>query len=273
MLLIHTVLKAQNDQFQFSHLGLSNGLSHNEVNCILKDSKGFMWFGTLSGLNRYDGYNFKVFKHSGADTSSLNDDFIVSINEGPGRKLWIETRDGFNIYDPATEKFSHDIRGYLRSINIPDPHITAIRKDRLGDFWFLHATMGLFKYDPALHKVTHLLHSLTDTASIYANTVSDLAQDSEGNIWLSYYSGVLERLNKQTNRVGYRTYGINKLPPGLNTSYKIYIDNQDDVWAYSPSYSSGVYYLNKQGTVLKHLTKGTGWTPQQRCGIKCYTGR
>src|ERR1700712_1855841 len=118
MLLITLVLKAQNDQFQFSQLDLNNGLSHNQVNCILKDSKGFMWFGTVSGLNRYDGYKFKIFKHSGSDTSSLNDDFIVGISEGPGYKLWIETRNGLNIYDPVTEKFSHNINGYLRSIAI-----------------------------------------------------------------------------------------------------------------------------------------------------------
>ncbi|WP_426671039.1 two-component regulator propeller domain-containing protein [Mucilaginibacter sp. McL0603] len=260
MLLATNLLKAQNDQFQFSHLDINNGLSHNQVNCILKDSKGFMWFGTLSGLNRYDGYKFKVFKHSGNDTASLNDDYIISISEGPANKLWIETRTGFNIYDPATEKFSHDIKGYLRSFAIPDAHITAIKKDRRGNFWFLHATMGLFKYDPISSKVTHLAHSLTDTTSIYANTVSDFAQDSKGNIWLIYYSGVLERLDPKTHHVNYRSYAINKLPPGLNTSYKVYIDNQDDIWAYSPSYSSGVYYLNNQRTVLKHIGKGVGPT-------------
>jgi signal transduction histidine kinase/ligand-binding sensor domain-containing protein/CheY-like chemotaxis protein/AraC-like DNA-binding protein len=260
MLLATNLLKAQNDQFQFSRLDINNGLSHNQVNSILKDSKGFMWFGTLSGLNRYDGYKFKIFKHSSSDTSSINDDYIVSISEGPGYKLWVETRNGFNIYDPATEKFSHDINGYLRSMAIPDAHITAIKKDRKGNFWFLHATMGLFKYDPKVRKVVHLTHSVSDTTSIYANTVSDLAQDSKGNIWLSYYSGVLERLNPQTYQVNYRCYAINKLPPGLNTSYKIYIDNQDDIWAFSPSYSSGVYYLNSQRTVLKHITKGIGPT-------------
>src|ERR1700710_975598 len=130
LLLIAIGTHAQNDQFQFSRLDINNGLSHNQVTSIFKDSKGFMWFGTLSGLNRYDGYKFKIFKHSGSDTSSLNDDFIVSISEGPGYKLWIETRDGFSIYDPATEKFSHDISNYLRSIAIPDAHITAIKKDK-----------------------------------------------------------------------------------------------------------------------------------------------
>src|ERR1035437_1913358 len=107
--------KAQNNQFQFSHLDINNGLSHNNVTCIFKDNKGFMWFGTLSGLNRYDGYKFKIFKHTVSDTTSLNDDYIVSISEGPDNKLWIETRHGFNIYDPATEKFDRNITAYLLS--------------------------------------------------------------------------------------------------------------------------------------------------------------
>ncbi|MGZ3944461.1 MAG: two-component regulator propeller domain-containing protein [Mucilaginibacter sp.] len=258
LFLTANLLKAQNDQFQFSRLDINNGLSHNQVNSIFKDSKGFMWFGTLSGLNRYDGYKFKIFKHSDNDTSSLNDDYIVSINEGPGNKLWVESRTAFNIYDPATEKFSHDIGAYLRSMAISDPHITAIKKDRSGNFWFLHATMGLFKYNPVNGKVTHLVHKVTDTASIYANTVSDLAQDSKGNIWLSYYSGVIERLDPVNYRVNYRSYSIEKLPPGLNTSYKIYIDAQDDLWAFAPSFSSGVYYVSHNLTEVRRLGKGTG---------------
>lgn len=258
LFLTANLLKAQNDQFQFSRLDINNGLSHNQVNSIFKDSKGFMWFGTLSGLNRYDGYKFKIFKHSDNDTSSLNDDYIISISEGPNGKLWVESRTAFNIYDPATEKFSHDIGAYLRSISISDPHITAIKKDRGGNFWFLHATMGLFKYNPVNGKVTHLVHKATDTASIYANTVSDLAQDSKGNIWLSYYSGVIERLDPVNYRVNYRSYSIAKLPPGLNTSYKIYIDAQDDLWAFAPSFSSGVYYVNHNLTEIRRLGKGAG---------------
>src|SRR5258707_9652740 len=100
---------AQSGQYQFSHLDISNGLSHNQVNCILKDSKGFMWFGTMSGLNRYDGYNFKVFRHKMADSTSLSDDFIISIVEGPDDKLWLNTRSGQNIFDPVTEKFNSNI--------------------------------------------------------------------------------------------------------------------------------------------------------------------
>jgi ligand-binding sensor domain-containing protein len=112
LLFITAQISAQNNQFQFSHLDINSGLSHNQVNSIFKDKMGFMWFGTASGLNKYDGYKFKVFKHSVSDTTSLDDDYIINTSEGPGKKLWVQTRNGFNIYDPATERFSHDVRGY-----------------------------------------------------------------------------------------------------------------------------------------------------------------
>lgn len=62
----------QRNQYRFSQLDISNGLSHNQVNCIFKDSEGFMWFGTASGLNRYDGYAFKVFKHDSNNKNSVS---------------------------------------------------------------------------------------------------------------------------------------------------------------------------------------------------------
>ena len=251
-----TLTKAQNNQFQFSHLNISNGLSHNDVTCIFKDNKGFMWFGTLSGLNRYDGYKFKIFKHMVSDTTSLDDDYIVSISDGPDNKLWVETRGGYNIYDPATEKFGHNVVGYLRSIAIPDASIASVKKDRSGNFWFLHRTLGLYKYDPGRHKTVHLTHSPANSASIFANAVSDLAEDSHGDLWLTYRDGELERMDPATLRINYRLRVFNKLPPELNSPYKIYIDNQDDIWAYVPTYSAGVYYVNTKNKIFKHIDKG-----------------
>ena len=251
-----TLTKAQNNQFQFSHLNISNGLSHNDVTCIFKDNKGFMWFGTLSGLNRYDGYKFKIFKHMVSDTTSLDDDYIVSISDGPDNKLWVETRGGYNIYDPATEKFGHNVVGYLRSIAIPDASIASVKKDRSGNFWFLHRTLGLYKYDPGRHKTVHLTHSPANSASIFANVVSDLAEDSHGDLWLTYRDGELERMDPATLRINYRLRVFNKLPPELNSPYKIYIDNQDDIWAYVPTYSAGVYYVNIKNKIFKHIDKG-----------------
>jgi signal transduction histidine kinase/ligand-binding sensor domain-containing protein/DNA-binding response OmpR family regulator len=255
MLFTAAFSNAQNNQFQFSHLDISNGLSHNNVTSILKDDKGFMWFGTLSGLNRYDGYKFKTFKHSVTDSASLDDDYIVNINRGPENKLWIETRSGINIYDPATEKFTHNIAGFLHSISI-DRYIAVIKKDREGDFWFLHKSWGIYRYNPVSKKTIHLLHQAADTVTISENAVSDLAQDSDGNILLIYRSGILERMDPKSLRITYRSRIFNKLPDGLNSSYKIFIDKQDDIWAFVPTYSAGVYFVNVKKGVYKHIDKG-----------------
>src|SRR5450759_4468191 len=79
-----SLLFAQQDLYQFDAIDVRNGLSSNQVNSIIKDGKGFIWFGTMSGLNRYDGYNFKIFKHKIGDTTSINDDYISQIIQGPG---------------------------------------------------------------------------------------------------------------------------------------------------------------------------------------------
>jgi signal transduction histidine kinase/ligand-binding sensor domain-containing protein/CheY-like chemotaxis protein/AraC-like DNA-binding protein len=252
-------VNAQNTQFRFSHLDINAGLSHNQVNCIYKDKKGFMWFGTLSGLNKYDGYSFKSFKHVAGDTTTLDDDYIVSINPGPDDKLWIETRTGFNIYDPATEKFSKNLKDFMYKIKVYDTYILAIKKDRLGNFWFLehNATLGIFKYDPVTKQTINLLHKQGDTTSIYSNLVTDLSVDSKGNIWLISAAGVLERLDPKSYKVNYRLK-LEQLPAALSTTYKIFIDKQDDIWAFVPSYSKGVFFISPKNKVIKHILKATG---------------
>jgi len=258
LIMSSSTLVAQHDQFQFSRLDINNGLSHNWVTCILKDSKGFMWFGTLSGLNKYDGYKFKVFKHSISDTTSLSDDFIVSIAEGPDDKLWIKTPNTFNIYDPLKENFIRNTAAYLRSINIPDDNITSVKRDAKGNFWFIHSVYGVYEYDPKTKKTTHIAHIPGDPDSISSNTVCDVSLDSKGNIWLIYYRGALECLDPETNKVIYRSNAISKNYAFSNLPFKLFIDNKDDFWAYVPTYSSGVFYLSADRTVFRHIGKGEG---------------
>src|SRR5690606_4014599 len=102
------VVSAQPHQYNFSHVDIKQGLSHNQVNSIYKDKDGFIWFGTLAGLNRFDGYDFKVYKHDVNDTTSIIDDFIIKITDGPEGNLWIFTRNGVSVYQPRTEKFIRD---------------------------------------------------------------------------------------------------------------------------------------------------------------------
>lgn len=92
-------------QFRFSHLGISNGLSQNSVHCIFQDSEGYIWLGTQDGLNRYDAYSFRTFRHNKSDTISISDNFVIGITEDDAHNLWIATRNGMNRFDRKTEKF------------------------------------------------------------------------------------------------------------------------------------------------------------------------
>jgi ligand-binding sensor domain-containing protein len=80
-------LLAQKDNIRFEHLSVEHGLSQVTVSCILQDSQGFMWFGTQDGLNKCDGYNFKVYRHNPENRDSLSDNFVLSIFEDSGGNL------------------------------------------------------------------------------------------------------------------------------------------------------------------------------------------
>ena len=101
-------LRAQPLNLKFDHVTGADGLSQGDVNTMVQDRQGFLWFGTADGLNKYDGYSITVYKHSSFDTTSLSDNYIQTITEGPDGSLWIGTRGGgLNNFDPTTKRFTH----------------------------------------------------------------------------------------------------------------------------------------------------------------------
>jgi len=112
-------------------LQVEDGLSHNSVICMLQDSKGFMWFGTKDGLNRYDGYNFKTFQHIPGDAKSIGSNFIRCLYEF-NDYLWVGTDTGLFKYDEKTESFSI----IEASRNLP---ILSVESNVNGSLWFIAA--------------------------------------------------------------------------------------------------------------------------------------
>ena len=88
------------EQFRFIHYEVENGLSSNTVRSITQDSQGFMWFGTENGLNRFDGYNFKIFKNIVGDSTSIGNNYIYSLLEDSDKTFWVGTDEGLYIYNP-----------------------------------------------------------------------------------------------------------------------------------------------------------------------------
>jgi signal transduction histidine kinase/DNA-binding response OmpR family regulator len=133
----------------FERLSVSNGLSNNEVTCIFRDSKGFMWFGTFDGLNRYDGYSFKYFNHIPGNSSGLSDNIVSFIFEDSKGILWIGTDNGgLNRFNRQKETFTVYKNDPSDSSSISSDRLYGIIEDPLypGILW-VSAINGLNRFD------------------------------------------------------------------------------------------------------------------------------
>jgi signal transduction histidine kinase/ligand-binding sensor domain-containing protein len=124
------LLPASAQQPYFRHYGVEQGLSNNKVICALQDSLGFLWFGTRDGLNRFDGYHFKIFRHRTGDSTSIGGNHIQSLETMPGGGLLVGTERGLYQYNSATETFKCLVKQEPGSIS----NITVAED---GDIWFV----------------------------------------------------------------------------------------------------------------------------------------
>ncbi|MBO6795254.1 MAG: hypothetical protein JJ895_15215 [Balneolaceae bacterium] len=173
----------------FSSVGYTtenSGLSHNTVLNMFQDSRGFIWIGTMDGLNRFDGINFKIYRHNPTDSTTISDSFIHGIFERSNGDLWIGTRDGgFNILDPVTESITRINHRLDNRYNVPDKPANLIFEDSKGFFWmgFFTSSMGTFddehrKFIPAnikqkisgepVNSINHVLE-LNDGAFLFSS--------------------------------------------------------------------------------------------------------
>jgi signal transduction histidine kinase/ligand-binding sensor domain-containing protein/DNA-binding response OmpR family regulator len=243
----------QPTSFHFAHLDFNQGLSNNQINCIYKGKKGFMWFGTMSGLNRFDGYTFKSFRHSIQDTTSIIDDYISKIVAGPYNKLWIETRIGFNIYDPATEKFERAVDKYLQKLGMPGYGLTDIVPVNKG-YLFVYRDLGIYYFEEN-KPVIPIINNTTREV----NVIADVKTDAKNNIWVVYCNGLItqydagaKKLNSTSNLLQQKQ-GVHKF------NYRLFIDSQNELWIYGSGIVNGIYRMNATGNSLQQIagTEGT----------------
>lgn len=249
---------AQPDRYRFSRLDADNGLSHNQVKSFFKDRQGFLWIGTISGLNRFDGYQFKVFRNDPRDPASLINDDINRMFEDPDGKLWISTWSGLDIYDPVTEQFRYNPADMIRRLGLPDGSFTDIVKGRNGDFWFIHQTLGLYHYGPADGSAIPLRHNPSDSTSIGSDIVAGIQEAKDGNWWIVHRDGTIELLDKTTLKVIYRNRALSARYQGQFLDYRFVADDDDHLWIYIADTNRGIFHLNPTSGEISHITRSSG---------------
>lgn len=226
LLLASWIVSAQS--YLFKHLEVSDGLSNNSVNTIYKDRDGFMWFGTTTGLNRYDGYTFKIYQHAENEPGSLPDNYITDIVEMPDGRFWINTARGYVLFDKERDYFITDVTGFMKNLEswgVPE----QVFVDREGNTWLSVAGEGCYRYKEGGKRLffSYTEHSLPEYG------VTQMAECSDG-ILLIYNTGLLVCLDRATLAIKWQSDEIKKYIPGGKTiELSLFVDRDNCIWAYS----------------------------------------
>jgi len=180
----------------FKHISVADGLSVSNVNCFLHDSKGFMWFGTENGLNKYDGYNFTVYKNNREDSSSIGSNLVNDIIEDKNSNLWIATYQGLSIYDRRKNTFFNYLHEDNDRNSIVNNIIQCLLYDKKGNFW-IGTEGGLSKFEN--NHFINYVHSDNVAGSLANNDVTSLMEDSAGNLWIGTRGNGIDRFDATKN--------------------------------------------------------------------------
>lgn len=183
------------DRIKFEHISIEQGLSQSAVFEICQDTKGFLWFGTEDGLNRFDGYSFKIYRRDPDRPGSLSNNVVRAIYEDRHGVLWIGTEDGLNRYDREKETFSHFTKSE-DSHSLSNNNVLAIVEDKSGRLW-VGTAGGLNRLDKERKQFTHYKHIPGKTFSLSNDKVTAIYEDEAGGLWIGTGGGGLNKYNEE----------------------------------------------------------------------------
>ena len=251
LLFVTLSLFAQSEQYKFSRLDIYDGLSHNQVNGILKDPDGFLWFGTMSGLNRHDGYSFKVFRNKHGDSSSLSNNHVGALYELPDGRIWVTTTSLPCVYNSHTEKFDPVYPNYLNSLGLPSHTVINVVKGNEGRYWFLYDSLGLYLYSSTDKRAKLFRQNYKLNRS---EKISAIRETKDAKLWIVYQNGFLEQYDITSNKVIFSSAALQNLYKE-NKSYNLLVDNDGDVWLWCFSY--GVFLFHPQNNSIKQFNESS----------------
>ena len=252
LLTLSLVAKAD---YLFKHLDVRNGLTSSQVNCILKDQRGYMWFGTPVGLYRYDGYTFKNFQSDSQDGSSLSDNYIRSIQEALDGTLWIGTSAGYCVYHPTTESFERDMKQTYARMNI-DQTPSVVYIDKHKNVWGAIPGKGVICYNMQ-QQLLYEFGYTDDSRGVPQGNICSISECRDGAL-IVYDDGriVCCDVMHQQHTVWINTE-IADRQLRHTSSLKAFADQMDNIWLYG---RGTLFFYNKKAKTWTNVGEANGIT-------------
>jgi len=261
-------LFSQKREIKFEHISIEQGLSQSSVTSIAQDSRGFMWFGTLDGLNRYNGYEFTVFQYREKDTSAIADNAITALAEDKYGRLWIGTQSqGICVYNKIKNIFVNltykiNPNDVTNETCLSNNTIKTIKVDLDGVIWVGTAnglnkivlnegkiltknkTFREFSVDQ-IERYEHFFQKPNSSNSINSNVINNLNVDKEGHLWVATNNGV-NRVDRFSGQItSFRYSGMAKLRETYSTNKinAVFVSSSNLVWVGT---DNGVFYIDPE---------------------------
>ncbi|MGS0527753.1 ligand-binding sensor domain-containing protein [Zobellia nedashkovskayae] len=205
---------------KFEHYNDASGISHNSVRHIVQDNEGFLWFGTFSGLNRFDGYEFKSYTSVSPSVNTIPNDDITALEfNKETNQLWIGTRNGLTLLNLNTYKFKVFLPEANNAWSLPDKEIRSVHIDSFKRVWVGTKDQGLFLYDSKEESFS----KIPIEGFVY---VKEIFEDSKGRLWIGSYGDVgiarisLDNLGSIVQIKQYSLSVENEASPYINFIYE-----------------------------------------------------
>jgi signal transduction histidine kinase/ligand-binding sensor domain-containing protein/DNA-binding response OmpR family regulator len=271
LLLFVSLLSAAQD-YKFKHYDVGNGLSNNKVNSVYKDHDGFLWVGTASGLNRFDGNKFKTYFSSKDDEATLPDNYVGVIQEDGSGNLYIESGNTYVIYKRMEDRFDRNINNWLRLPNADFiPRKLFIDSDKT--IWVFDGAFGLYCLKFGEENPVDITKTDKRLVEDYVSNINE----SENYILFVCRKGTVYAMNRKTHKIEWET----KLPNvGQQTTdfstlldgtrfwvYSVYGVWTLDLKTHTWTDQSPVFGENRLVNTIGKDSKGNIWVGQDRIGV------
>ena len=236
LVLLPMGVQAAIPDMKFRRLDTRNGLSNSQVNCVFRDSKGFVWIGTMYGLNRYDGYRFKTFYANARDTTTMRDNNTSEIMESYDGKLWFHQGMNYCLYDPVTETFERNISNELEKYFGFNKGVEQMYIDAKKNFWVKYYDEGLYYHNPNTKKTTYFKLGYGDNELDPTYNFMAYA-DCDDGVMMVTSNGELVCFDGEKGRKVYDDKWMREHGSPENKEYHLCVDNDRNIWVSAENYS------------------------------------